>query len=86
MLIKLLVLADVRLFTLYLLRLVHEYKFFLLASKFLVFELIDTVVGELGFNVSTLFLHLQTMFIKRLSKMELNERVVITKIEECCLD
>lgn len=86
MLIKLLVLADVRLFTLYLLRLVHEYEFFLLASIFLVFEFVDTVVSELGFNVSTLSLHLQTMFIKRLSIIELSERVVITKIEECCLD
>ena len=68
MLIKLLVLADVRLFTLDLLGLVHKYELFLLASVFLMFKLIDTVVSEFSFNVSALSLHLETMFIKRLSK------------------
>lgn len=67
MLIELLVLTNVCLFTFLFLGLVHEQEFLLLPSEFIVFELIDSIVGHLCFYVAALSLHLQPVLIQGLS-------------------
>ena len=69
MLIELLVLTDVGLFAFLSLGLVHKEELLVLSGELLVFELIDTIVGQLSLHVAALALHLKTVFVQSLTEL-----------------
>jgi hypothetical protein len=67
-LVELLILTNMGLLALLSLRLVHKEELLVLSCELLVFELSDTIMSQLSFNVATLTLHLQTVFVQSLTE------------------
>lgn len=65
--VELLILTNVGLLALLSLGLVHKEELLVLSCELLVFELSDTIVSQLSFNVAALTLHLQTVFVQSLT-------------------